>query len=170
MPRQAVNFHTEDHKIDPKPAINLDEDREPEIVEAGEDVLRDKAYADELAFNEEPVTVRLEPSAEKNAATRFPIWNNGKGCEVWMNGRWVEMPYIPVGVVITIKRKYVEILARAKFDRVDTGRTEVEHLKDDSQPNNIIQRVTSAASAFSIINDPNPRGVAWLTALYRRNG
>lgn len=172
MPRTALD--SSNFKIDQRDPIAVDPHaRKPEFVQADESVLKDTAYADELAFNEEPVTIRLEHSAEKNAATRFPIWNNGKGCEVWLGppaNRWVEMPYIPVGMVITIKRKYLEILIRAKSDRVDTTRTEVRDLDDNGIPNNVVTRVTSAANAFSIISDPNPRGPAWFAELYRRNG
>lgn len=168
MARTALNreVHTDDIKIEQKPDLNIDAgEREPEIIVAHN--MPEKAYADELAFNEEPVTIRLEPSSEKNAPTAYPIWVNGKGCEVWseQHNRWLEMIYIPVGVIITTKRKYVEVMVRAKLDRVETEVREPE----SENPNNIVKRFTSAVHSFSIIEDRNPKGVDWLTELRRRN-
>lgn len=176
MARQPL--HSDDIKIEQKPDITDDaSQRMPEMVKAGENVLKNVEYLDELKFNEEPVTIRLEPNAERNAPGAFPVWNNGKGCEVLLDragrfaahasdgGRWYEMAYIPVGQVIVTKRKYVEIIVRAK---IDTLHTEVREPESET-PNNIIKRFTSAVHSFSIIEDRNPKGVAWLSELRRRN-
>jgi hypothetical protein len=169
MPRQAVNFHTDDVKIEQKPDLADDdlEDREPEIIRAEQDALLKKDYLNELAFNEEPVTIRLEPSTDKNAAMVFPIWNNGKGCEILVNGKWREAPngFIPVNQELTIKRKYLAILVGAKIDTVDTQ--VIENPGED--PRNNVKRFTSPVHSFSVIEDKNPRGHAWLTELRRRN-
>lgn len=175
MARQAA-VHSDDYKIEQKADLTGDlKDRDPEVVAV--ERLPNQDYLDELKFNEEPVTIRLEPTAEKNAPTAFPVWNQGKGCEVLIDrdgrfvtttsgsGRWFEKPYIPVGVVLTTKRKYVEIIVRAK---IDTVHTEVKE-KDSENPRNTIQRFTSAVHSFSIIEDRNPKGVEWLSALRRRN-
>lgn len=122
-------------------------------------------YLDELAFMEEPVTIRLEPSAEKNAAGAFPLWVNGKPAEVYQNGRWDEIGYLPVGVVLVTKRKYLEVIIRAK---VDTVHTQVQNM-DSERPNNVVQRFTSPVHSFSIIEDRNPRGAGWVAELRRRN-
>ena len=122
-------------------------------------------YLDELAFNEEPVTIRLEPSSDKNAAGAFPIWVNGKPAEVFQFGRWDEIGYLPVGRVLTVKRKVLEVIIRAK---VDTVHTQIQEM-DSERPNNVIQRFTSPVHSFSIIEDRNPRGAAWVTELRRRN-
>lgn len=122
-------------------------------------------YLDELAFMEEPVTIRLEPSAEKNAAGAFPLWVNGKPAEVYQNGRWDEIGYLPVGVVLVTKRKYLEVIIRAK---VDTVHTQVQNM-DSERPNNVVQRFTSPVHSFSILEDRNPRGTAWVQELRRRN-
>lgn len=170
MPRQEL--HTDNVRIQQKADIvmpslgdnfDLVGDREPEIILV--DSLPSKDYQDELSFNEEPVTIRLEPSADKNAAAFFPVWVNGKGCEILRNGRWNEEAYIPVGRVITIKRKYVEVIIRVKIDTVSTAH-------DDAtveRPINKVNRFTSAVHSFSVIEDKNPLGVAWLTELRRRN-
>lgn len=156
--------HVADIAIDQKKDIGPDQtDRDGEIVRAEQLIAKD--YLDELAFNEEPVTIRLEPTAERNAPTSFPVWVNGKGCEVWQNGQWQEIAYLPVGRIVTVKRKYLEVIIRAKLDTVNT---EVKE-KDSEHPNNVIQRFTSAVHSFSIIEDENPKGIAWLTELRRRN-
>jgi hypothetical protein len=122
-------------------------------------------YLDELAFNEDPVMIRLEPSSDKNAATAYPIWVNGKPAEVFQNGRWDEIGYLPVGRVLTVKRKVLEVIIRAKIDTIHTKVQEME----SERPNNIVQRFTSPVHSFSIIEDANPRGPAWVAELRRRN-
>jgi len=162
--RRAV--HTADIPIDQKSPLAGDgADREPEIVRAEQ--LPDAAYAKDLAFNEEPVTILINPSSEKNAARHIPVWVNGKGCEVWNNqvNGWVEMAYIPVGQPLTIKRKYLEVLIRAKKDEITTKHADVGAEYIDNQ----VQRTTSAVANISILEDKNPRGVVWFTELTRRN-
>jgi hypothetical protein len=122
-------------------------------------------YLDELAFMEEPVTIRIEPSSDKNAAGAFPIWVNGKPAEVYQNNRWDEIGYLPVGRVLVVKRKVLEVIIRAKVDTVSTRILEM----DSERPNNVVQRFTSPVHSFSIIEDRNPRGAAWVTELRRRN-
>jgi len=162
MARRAL--HSSDIQIEQKDVISDDpQEREPEIVVAQQ--LPNKDYLNELAFNEEPVTIRLEPSTDKNAATRFPVWVNGKGGEMFQNGQWQEIGYFPVGVNFITKRKYLAVIVGAK---VDTLHTEVRESESET-PNNVIQRFTSAVHSFSVIEDKNPRGAAWITELRRRN-
>jgi hypothetical protein len=122
-------------------------------------------YLDELAFMAEPVTIRLEPSSDKNAATAFPIWVNGKPAEVFQNNRWDEIGYLPVGCVLTVRRSVLEVIIRTKVDTIHTAVKEM----DSERPNNVIQRFTSPVHSFSILSDPNPRGAAWVSELRRRN-
>jgi hypothetical protein len=122
-------------------------------------------YLDELAFMENEVTIRLEPSSDKNAAGAFPVWCNGRGAEILVNGKWVECAYLPVGQVLTTKRKYLEIIVRAK---IDTVHTEIRNM-DSERPDNRVQRFTSPVSSFSILEDRNPRGAHWVAEIRRRN-
>ena len=148
-------------------------EQKPPIVDpstyAGDIVVGEKIgnadYLDELAFMEEAVTIRLEPSSDKNAAGAFPIWVNGKPAEVHQNGRWDEIGYLPVGRVLVVKRKVLEVIIRAKVDAIQTK------IIDDNgeRPNNIINRFTSPVHSFSIIEDKNPRGAAWVSEIRRRN-
>lgn len=163
-------LHTADIKIEQKDDIisngrdNSDLiGRESEIVQAHQ--LPSKDYLDELAFNEEPVTIRIEPSSDKNAALWHPIWINGKGCECWIAGAWREQTFLPVGQEMIVKRKYVEVLLRSKNDTVHTEVIETP----GQDPVNRIRRFTSATVTFSIINDKNPLSSAWVTEIRRRN-
>jgi hypothetical protein len=138
-------------------------DRKPDII-VGEKIVN-KDYMDELAFNEEPVTIRIEPSTEKNAPAHFPVWVNGKGCEVLIGNDWVSVGHIPVSTLLTVKRKYVEVIMRAKIDTITTD--VIEEIGKD--PINKVKRFTTAVNSFSIIKDDNPLSLAWLTELRRRN-
>lgn len=160
--RPRPELHTADIGIEQKPAIESRDDLANEIVAAPPDVLK-KEYAEQLAFNEEPVTIRIERSSEKFAPRVVDAWCNGKGAEVLVNGRWVETSYLPIGVAVTTKRKYVEILARSKLDTINT---KVED-RDSEKPQNLIERSTSSRAPFSVIEDRNPKGAAWLTGLVK---
>ena len=176
MARQEL--HSDAIKIEQKPDIRTDAVQGPhkkdteaplrdrsDIVFADSSMIGEKDMLERLAFDDEPVTIRLEPNTDPNSPTHFPIWVNGKGAEVFMNGRWIEMTYLPIGQVLTTKRKYVAVLACAKTDKVTTEVTE----KESERPKNNVARFTSAIHSFSIIEDRNPRGAAWLAELRRRN-
>lgn len=121
-------------------------------------------YLEELAFNEEPVTVRLEPSAERNAPTSAPFWVNGKPAEVFTQGRWIECGHLPIGQILTIKRKVLERIICNKITNVDN---EIQD-RASERPNNVIKRNTMPVRGFSVLEDRNPRGAAWMAELYRR--
>lgn len=165
IPMGRKELHSSDVKIEQKDPISDTR----KYAEEGDIVLVNSAdnqpWLDELAFNEEPVTIRIEPSADKFAAAAYPVWNNGKGAEVFQGGRWDEIGYLPVGRILTVKRKTVATMAGAKFDRINTEVVEVQ----GENPNNLIKRFTSASVSFSVLEDKNPRGGAWLTELVRRN-
>lgn len=164
MPRE---LNSDDIKIEQKAPIDLDADlgdREGDIVLADTAVMEEE-YLDKLKFMEEPVTVRLQQNAEKNAAMAFPFWNNGKPSEVFQNGRWQEVGYLPVGRPLIIKRKILEQIIRA---RVDSVTTEILNRESD-RPENRAVRFTSPVHSYSILKDDNPRGAAWATELMARN-
>ena len=131
----------------------------------GEKVGGNTAYLDELAFMAEPVVIRIEPSSAPNAPDSFPVWVNGKRAEVYQNGRWDEIGYLPVGRVLTVRRSTLEVIIRAKVDTVMTKVLD----EQSERPNNVVQRFTSPVHSFSILDDPNPRGPAWVSELRRRN-
>lgn len=122
----------------------------------------DKDYLDALAFMEEPVTIRIEPPQSDNAAMTVDCWVNGKGAEVKdvRTGKWLELNILPVGVVCTTKRKYVEVLARSKTMRVRTP----DHGDGKNIDNNNLTRAHARSHVFSVIKDTD-KGTAWLTDL-----
>ena len=161
MARTALN--TSDVKIDQPAPIVDPKDRGGEIVEVGRSLL-DGDYAERLAFMEEPVTIEIMPSGGDNPPTHYPVWVNGRGGEVLLGGQWVTMVYLPVGQPLTLKRKYVGVLAAAKSETV-------RHDAPDQRAAtllNIPHRTVSAACNFMVLQDANPRGPAWIAELRRR--
>jgi hypothetical protein len=67
--RNRRELHMGDVKIEQKAAIASIDDHKPDVILAERDTSLD--YLSELAFNEEPVTIRLEPTAEKHASGGF---------------------------------------------------------------------------------------------------
>ena len=124
----------------------------------------DQAYLDELAFYEEPVTIVINPSTHKNAASIFENWSNGLGAEMLVNGKWVVIKDLPVDKTITVKRKIVEQIARARVMNVQT----IHEEPPVSSPRNEIIRTSSHVHSFSILRDESPRSREWLEMIYAR--
>ncbi len=155
---------TDDVRIDQTKPIETDEDRST-IVKADLSMV-DRDYMDRLAMGEEPVTIRIEPSTDPNAPHSYYCAVNGKGAECQRpDGSWYPIDWVPVGVDLVMKRKYVEVLVRAKRDRITT-----EHDGPNvADPRNRINRQTSAVANVVILHDPNPHGPAMFAELRRRN-
>lgn len=160
-------LHTDDMEIAQKPDIDLG--FESQIIHGEELPTLDdmkshakQAHLDALAFMEEPVTIRIEENSKSDfPETHVPVAVNGVEAEVFQNGRWVRIGWLPINVPLTTKRKYVEVLARSKPDNVRT-----QH--DDAtveRPRNTVTRRTSSAYPLSIIKDDNPKGHEWLSRI-----
>lgn len=135
--------------------------RESEIIQSvGESVHSD--MVSELAFMEEPMTIYIEPSGSEDSEQFAQVAVNGKGAEVFdaNTGKWYPIGYLPVGKEITTKRKYVEVLARSKPQKV---KTRVDDPRGD--PRNVVQRFTHSRFPFSVLEDKNPKGRAWLSRI-----
>lgn len=160
--RTGKEISTSDLKVGQQPRIVLtaDDEIDHENVIIPVDTPLMSEHARLLAFAEEPVTIRIAQSSEKFAPKVVDAWVNGKGAEVLMNGKWVELGWLPVNIPVTTRRKYVEILARSKTDALSTQ--VVKH--EESEENNI-DRNTSSKTVFSVIDDKSPLGVEWLTRL-----
>lgn len=122
----------------------------------------DQEYADALAFMEEPVEVYFHDPQLEFAARWVDCFSNGKGieCRKIDNqdfGRWVEMKQVPTGRNVTIKRKYLEILARCKEMKVRTKVTEVP----GQDPINEVLRSQHLKHPFNVVTD-TPKGHEWL--------
>jgi hypothetical protein len=173
MPRGIPNaprkeMHSSDVPLPQVPELS-EHDRGESIVledpKALAEVIAKKEYAEELAFMEDPLTIRIEPAAEENAPIVVDCWVNGKGAEVMdtITGKFMELGCLPIGQPIITKRKYVEVLARSYTERVETSQGQ-----DDGSRADIfkMRRNTSRKALFSVLNDPaGARGHAWLTTV-----
>ena len=161
----ARELHSESAPIEQLASVGTDQyAREPEIQLV--DRIESNDYAEALAFEEDPVTIRIEPGHEENAPEHHLVQVNGKGAEVLINGQWLAFGYLPVGQQIVVKRKYLGVMLRSK-------RTRITHWQDEVGPSatnmNIAKRDTMGTMAVSIIHDPSPKAHAWMTELRRRN-
>lgn len=168
MARRELN--NTDTKIEQKGVIVDEVLERGAIVRADESLM--KAIAGELEFNEQPVTIIIHRSSEKNAPDSYYCGVNGDRPEVMRDsGKWGRWPthYLPVDQRLTLKRKYVEVLVRAKSDNIETWHQ--SPAEADQNSGHIRQRLTPRTSAFatiSIIEDKDPRGPAWLSEMMRR--
>ena len=159
--RGSKEVHTSEMKVGQKAAIILNDepiDHEQIVVPVDDPFQGDQLQL--LAFAEEPIKIMISQSNEKNAPIVHDAWVNGKGAEVYMNGKWLELGYLPVGKIVITKRKYAEVFARSKIDAVTT---EVIQEKDSEQ--NIVNTRTSSKVPFSVLQDNNPLGAEWLQRL-----
>lgn len=102
-----------------------------------------------LAFMEEKLTVMLHEDADPNAENPVQISCNG------INQFFIR------GESQDVKRKYVEILARAKRTRISTP----EITDNSGSRTNLIRQSSSLRYPFSVMHDPNPKGMPWLKAV-----
>lgn len=109
----------------------------------------DMRKAEKLAFMEEPVTIVVMSSGDENETDLVQVAVNGV------------TQFMRRDEPITVKRKYVERLARAK-------KTDFNQALDDSKGEvsfNILTRRHSLRFPFSVIQDSNPKGAGWLKAI-----
>jgi hypothetical protein len=119
-------------------------DDEPVIETVAESRDFSKLAADE-AFMNELVTVMVHSTTDENQPNHVVVNCNG-----------MNQPLIR-GVPTTVKRKYVEILARMK----ETKYTQVT--RNASAPDQIDMVARHGLSyPFDLVEDLNPRGRAWL--------
>lgn len=166
MPRGIPNVRREVHTGDLAIAEAPDADinaRSETIIPVDKPLEAD--YAKDLAFMEEPIMIRIEPSDEENAPIVVDCWVNGKGAEVLdtLTGKFMEINCLPIGSPITTKRKYVEVLARSREERVSTQETNPR--PGSGEDGWKLRRNMRRKAVFSVLSDPNPAGRAWLTRL-----
>ncbi len=126
----------------------------------------DKKELDHIAFNEDPIKLIIHRNADPKFSPKCTdfIAVNGKPAEMLFKNGWIPMGYLPRGQSFYTKRKYVEVLARAKQDTIHTNVIE----RDNEDPQNFTERVTTSVLAFSILEDKNPLGAPWLEDLIRQ--
>ena len=104
-----------------------------------------KAIADEEAFMNEFLTIDVPASNNENEPPHVVVNCNGTN-QVIMRG-----------VPVRVRRKYVEILARAKEIKYR------QETRNPAAPDQISMLQTTALSyPFQVLHDPNRKGPAWL--------
>ena len=121
----------------------------------------DPEYLAALAFAEDTVLISLAQSTEKNASRWKDCWVNGKGIEVFKDNRWQEFKAIPRGKRVLTKRKYVEVLARAKEDNITTNVVQYRDHEDNQIVHNVVMTsgITIHADPAGIA--PGTKGYEW---------
>lgn len=109
------------------------------------------SYLDALKFNEELVEIMVMPSADENDPSLVTLSVNGVN------------QYILAGEPVKVRRKFVEVLARAKGTRYRQIVKRNEGGSGDVT-NRMIPRVALRHN-FTVIQDANPKGAAWLREL-----
>lgn len=105
-----------------------------------------KNYLEELAFMNEQVTVIVHESSDP-LAEPLP--------EIRCNGR---LQIFPRGQEVVCRRAFVEVLARAKPIHYSSQ----EYIDGDGNKAIKYPQKKSLRYPFSVVDDPNPRGRAWL--------
>jgi hypothetical protein len=121
-------------------------------VEVVADVMSDrKDWAENMAFANEKVAIRLHESNDPNDEPRVPVCVNGeKAHPVFGN-------HLPRGVEVVVKRYVVEALLRAKPINVKTVKT-VDHDGNDTAK---IVRSIGTKYPFEMVN-PTAKDMDWL--------
>lgn len=130
--------------------------------------LPDTEYAEQLKFAEDPVTAIINSSSDPKAPKYVYCAIQGKGAEVWdeKSKRWLEFKYIPVNRRLTIKRKYLEVLARSRIDNFNTREVTTTPLANHDGYQ--LEAVTVQSSPFTVTHDPaGERGHAWLQRVFQ---
>jgi len=167
-------IHTGDLKIEQRATINMD-NVESTLLRDGDSLVLAEAqskeetenYQAQLAFNEEPIEVRIERGSEKYAPKWVPCCVNGRGAEVFdpVGKRWHILGALPLGVPCITRRKYIEVLALAKQDAVDTRPPTTTEILNGTNDVNEVEITTTAKYPFSVLRDNNPAGRDWLNKL-----
>lgn len=99
-----------------------------------------------MKFMEEMVVVKVHDTTDKNEDPFPTVWNDGKPCR-FRRGREERVP-----------RKFLEVLARAKFTTF--GQVKVKDANGDDTYAYVPH--TAHVYPFDVVEDPNPRGRDWL--------
>lgn len=116
-----------------------------EIVE--EALPKDKL--NDMAFFEEPVEVLIFESTNPNVDPIVRLCNGGSN------------QFVVRGHPTWIRRKYLEVLARAKSESITTE----ECLDMNGNKTTRIRKHQGAAFGFTVQKDPNPNGTDWLRGI-----
>lgn len=138
-----------DHQIGQDSVVTMAATGEPELVRDAIQVVDGpnwKNKADNLAFAEEPVTVTVHPTSDKYASQIVSTAVQGR-TQNFIRGQSV-----------TVKRKFVEVLARAK----PVNFRNEEYVNSEGDKAFRWPSTTGLLYPFQIDHDANPNGRAWL--------
>jgi len=107
----------------------------------------DKAFSSE-EFANQLLTIRLAESGDEFEDKFVPV-NVGE-----------TMVAIPRGMQVKVKRKYVEVLARAREIRYSQKNSTPGELDKIEMHGRVFEKYP-----FTVIHDPHPKGPAWLKAI-----
>lgn len=150
--------HSADMHLGQMPDLDVDSalDDRQRIVTADQSAL-EQDYAAQLQFAEQPITIIIAAAAERNAPNVVECFNNGKGAEVLIRGKWVSMRWLPVSVQITTKVKYAEVLMRSR----QTSYRSVPAKPNQEFLQNYFPATTSQVNPISIYGNTDPRVTEW---------
>lgn len=150
-------------KVIPGLKESLEDIRESNIVQVDSE-LRD-IQVEEVEFMEEPVEIIIQKSQEKGFAPKCTdlISINGIKAELQdrATGKWLQVGYLPRGVRIITKRKYVEALVKA---HVQSYTTEIDRPVGED-PVNRLNHTVNFTNNVSRLVDNNPKGNEWWARL-----
>lgn len=171
-PKRASELDSRRLQVDPKrtltlPGVNesLDEFREESTIVSSDPALQMKERQALEAFLNNPVKILIHRSNEKNFAPKCTdlVSINGVPAEILSDKGWIRVGYLPRGKAIVVKRKIVEILAKA---RLEGFQTEVMQQNPNEDPINNINSNNTYTLPFSVLEDRNqPKGAEWLEKL-----
>jgi hypothetical protein len=134
------------------------EDTDVGLIDVERNVHGLKEKAEALRFCEDILTINIHESSDQDAPeTHVFLSVNGRGAGP--NG----IPWVPRGQNVKVARKYVEVLARARPSKYGS----VEKINSIGEREVVYPRTSSLRYPFSVIEDPNPKGAAWLTTILR---
>lgn len=117
------------------------------------DMVNFNEKAAKLSFMEEQLKVIIyEDTNQNNPEPMVFLAVNGEGAGPH------KTPWVPRGVEVTIKRKFVERLLRAK----PTSFKSIIRQNAMGDKEAVYQRSSALKYPFSVIHDPNPRGASWM--------
>lgn len=170
---KAPERTTHDAYIKPKPAFDMDTlvhgGPDIEVVEADADF---RKIAEDAAFMNELVQIRFLPSQDPNAPKLVELGVNTAGATGKMRAPTEDYPAGKPGVAATggksVKKGFERgrVYAIPRYLVEAAAHAKIQVLEQSSHPRNPYEIVQTLRDSFlypfEVINDPNPKGRAWL--------
>lgn len=149
-PRNSVDFNGDVHQgnglVIPSTGSIDEIDRTDLDIEVQDKPININEKAEMLKFMEEVVTILVHESSNPEDEQIVEVSNGGR------------LQCILRGQPQQVRRKYVEVLARAR----KTDYTQSVGSNYSGEKVMKLNPATALKYPFSVINDPNPNGIAWL--------